>query len=79
MRKTDLQPEALIADWEASLREAYALAGRLTRNDQEATALLIETLESAFDERPAAPPSRRELLSRVARQRPVRRTVASAA
>ena len=66
MSTPDSSLVSLIADWEASLRSAYAYAGQLTGDDATATAVLMAALDDAFAERPNTAPGRRELLGRIA-------------
>jgi hypothetical protein len=65
MNRADSNPEKLIADWESSLRSAYAFAEELADNDDEATRLLMSALDDAFMESPHSAPSCSELTRRI--------------
>ena len=66
MNRADNSPEKLIADWESSLRSAYAFAEEVAGNDDDATRLLMDALDDAFAERPHVAPGCGELIGRIA-------------
>ena len=58
--------DALISDWESTLRYGFALAQLRTGSEQTAFHVLVEVLEEAWAEDEAHVPTREELMSRVA-------------
>ncbi|MFT5431770.1 MAG: hypothetical protein ACI9OJ_002468 [Myxococcota bacterium] len=66
--------DAVISDWETTLRYGFALAQLRTGSEEAAFHALIGALDEVWAEDEAALPSRSELMSRVAQQTDQRRS-----